>query len=520
MKKIFLILIILILIGCEDQHHIEKLIPPEAIEIRWGDGTLLTVNEVQIIENVGEILTNAKLVPDSSEEFSDFLYDFHFDTITIINGSKVSISGISYTLTSKIKNALEDVLEEYIPIIKDGKLVNSNVQTVSKKDIEVETEVFEDYNPFLKPSDITDFDINDYIFLGALVSDGTGIYYHLKGEYNSKEIIDKIIIRYLDNYTLYDISDSLIPKMSLNQDKFMFVHDVGDEQQSNIVIYENQFFFLKTVDYWTDKDMKAQTIIDAIWYDDNTAIIIIGDNNSSDVQGGDIFFLDLETNVISKLFKSIDKHEFISIKLKENKLEVVAIHFLSDDYEQLTYVVDISEYEKTKPFTIKLLNLWEPWNLDIPRFTSDEITNLPLFNPNRLEKDVSQLEHNSDGGEVTIYYDGNINYLYTKWLDKIWRLDIKGKIEFETPRDIKVGQTIEEVLNKFPHEKNWKVEIGGEIYGLAPTSYKDVVPAVTYISNQFTHQLLILTYANEPTMKIFFENGVVIKIEVYYYIST
>lgn len=110
---------------------------------------------------------------------------------------------------------------------------------------------------------------------------------------------------------------------------------------------------------------------------------------------------------------------------------------------------------------------WKPYNLDLEPLRADEITSFE-----KLRSDWTEEMMKDAGFEASIndlagerkYRDGEVTYTY-RMEETILSVTIDAPLESSSLRGIKVGDTLESVLNKFPQQKNWESDPNGFFYG-------------------------------------------------------
>lgn len=126
-----------------------------------------------------------------------------------------------------------------------------------------------------------------------------------------------------------------------------------------------------------------------------------------------------------------------------------------------------------------------------------------LMEEHGFEKRINEL-----GGETT-YYDDKIEYVYfdfynapTPAVVHVFGEDIPG------PREIKVGDSFEEVLNLFPQEGNWEESPFGTVYGnFDPDAEEETKKLSAYVTTYENRKdLTLLTENVNPALRIFFED--------------
>jgi hypothetical protein len=158
---------------------------------------------------------------------------------------------------------------------------------------------------------------------------------------------------------------------------------------------------------------------------------------------------------------------------------------------------------------------------DLTKLTADELYNFELLRADWTEEQMLKLgltkEVNDLTGERTYsneyikYSFGNI-YGNNETPDLV---DVYGKTDVQGPRGITVGDTFDNVLKKFPQEKDWRKSVNGEFYG--EVSKDSVVPTglVSEIESVKETKIVIWPQGQVPRLVVFLKNGVVDHYTIY-----
>lgn len=124
-------------------------------------------------------------------------------------------------------------------------------------------------------------------------------------------------------------------------------------------------------------------------------------------------------------------------------------------------------------------------------------------------------EHFYCGNAVfSAYYGGR----YAGSPPQIGAIGVNGDVPWQTPRDIKVGDTFESVLLKFPRERQYSEDEYGYFYGDAYTWENGVPSGCVSVSYDDDEKIMIRLTAGlweGPVMTIYFADGVVERLRYY-----
>lgn len=130
-----------------------------------------------------------------------------------------------------------------------------------------------------------------------------------------------------------------------------------------------------------------------------------------------------------------------------------------------------------------------------------------------LESEAEEIWNHFHYDDVT--FTSNPREGSDKFIDSI---TITGDVVWKTPRNIKVGDTFESVLLKFPRERQYAEDPDGYFYGDV-RGYESNVPS-GYVSTELRgyveteYKIIVLTTSGwaDPFMKIYFHNDTVTEI--------
>lgn len=497
MKKIILLVMMLFLVGCQNDTVLtyEKT---DSVVVQWGDGVSYIVEDQKVLDELYDLLNNSVLLETTLDETVGYLYfiDISGDNkIRIVNGLTVRVDDKDYIFEADVIEDMENILENYIAVMKDGNLV-------PKVTPDVEVPVEED-------TVLEDINISYYTLAGHL-NDGSEIYYLSEGLYFKIELVSEIIIKKNESYHLVEKGALSVPTISPSGDKIAFVSGVGFEANGTINIYQDDQLSQVMSDDLEKKQEQSRTVKSCEWLDDNRLISIIGFDTGTVTQGGDVYFINTETGDLKLVIDTKDGKEVVLLTYEDDLLNYEVVTWIDSGYMYYTYEtyqLDIRSASNQFPIIIE----WVPWNLEIPYLSEKEILSFELLDSTITESELSHLEYSNDA-----YHAENIDYKFTEFDDSIWRIDVIGKMDYDLPRGLKVGQTLEDVLKKFPHEKNY-LKSEGVFYG----ERSETIETQGYMGSlgleEGNYKLLITTKPGSAFMVIYFEGDTVSKISVYFY---
>ena len=502
MKKIIILLMMLFLVGCSSDTVLtyEK---SDSVVVQWGGGVSYIVEDQEVLDELFDLLNNSVLLETELDETEGYLYfiDISGDKkIRIINGLTVSMNNKDYTFETNIIEDMENILENYVSMMQEDYLVpkvTPDVEETVEEDTVLEDIVLEDIN------------IARYTLAGQL-NDGSEIYYLSEGLYFKIELVSEIIIKKNEAYYLVEKGALSVPKISPSGERIAFVNGVGFEESGTINIYQDGQLSQVTSDGLEKRQEQSRTVKSCEWYDETRLISMLGFDTGTITQGGDVYLVDIETGALKLLIDTKDGKEVVSLTYEDSILNYEVVTWIDSGYLYYTYEeyqLDIESGFGQFPIIIE----WTPWNLEIPYLSEKEILSFKLFDSTIVESELSHLEYSKGA-----YHDGNIDYRFTEYDDIIWRIDIIGATDHDLPRGLKVGQTLEQVLGKFPHEKNY-LKSDGLFYG----ERSDGTETQGYMGalgiEEGHHKILVTTKPGSAFMAIHFDGNVVSKIEVYFY---
>jgi len=90
---------------------------------------------------------------------------------------------------------------------------------------------------------------------------------------------------------------------------------------------------------------------------------------------------------------------------------------------------------------------------------------------------------------------------------------VYGNLDVDGPKAISVGDSFQDVLDKFPHEKDWKKSQNGEFYGQLK---KDEFVATGFVTTDGNNkEIVVWPQESLPRLVIFFEDDVVTHYTIY-----
>ena len=154
-------------------------------------------------------------------------------------------------------------------------------------------------------------------------------------------------------------------------------------------------------------------------------------------------------------------------------------------------------------------------NVSSTKLTAEELNKLEflraVWTENQMIGDGFELKQNQEYDRI--YSKGYIEYHYGNELGNGTTPDwvsVYGDIDVQGPRDISVGDRFEDVLSKFPKEKNWKDSESGVFYGEFEDN--DDQPYLVGAVGESGDARVISIYPKEgiPCLFIYFKNDVVV----------
>jgi len=496
MKKILIVALMLLLVGCSKGVDLsyEK---GSTIGVWWQDGTSFNISDETVVKSVFDLIDNSKLEEISLDDSVGYLYFIQLNDQTSIRSTDkliIGISGKDYTFKTSIKNELESLLALYLPA--DDTIV-----------VELENNL----NDSKKDDAIADIDLSAYTTAGML-SDGSEVFYLSDGTYYKLELASKIIKVLEGKSYVIDEGALSVPKISPSGEILSFVNGVGFEENGLIKLYANNELTDVSSTELTEKEEQSRTIKSCDWYSDTQLICLLGYDTGTTSQGGDVYIINTETGKTKMLIDSKEGKEIAYVSYDEPIMTYEVVTWLDESYQYYSYESkEVEITSLTSGFPIK--EEWIPKKLDLNHVTAKEILSLDLFDESLIESDMSHLTLDKGG-----YIDGSIKYIFSMYAETIWRIDILGETTYKLPRGVAVGQTLDEVLNKLPHEKNY-IKEDGLIYGERSIDFESQSEMAEITRVGSNHELVITTATYTPSIKIVFEQGIVKKIEVYFYES-
>lgn len=129
-----------------------------------------------------------------------------------------------------------------------------------------------------------------------------------------------------------------------------------------------------------------------------------------------------------------------------------------------------------------------------------------------------RIEYEEEGTDE-IYNYGNVKYSfysYGEYQQYVQYAEIIGRMN-QTPRNIQVGDKFQDVLNKFPQEKDYQKNEYGIFYGDAPSSPEG--SSFGLVDDTFDYgkpTISLVSEKSRPMLKVHFENGTVKWMQIFY----
>ncbi|WDV48141.1 hypothetical protein PV797_10685 [Clostridiaceae bacterium M8S5] len=130
----------------------------------------------------------------------------------------------------------------------------------------------------------------------------------------------------------------------------------------------------------------------------------------------------------------------------------------------------------------------------------------------QMEKEDFKKKDDEPEGWTT-YCDDGVEYLYYDWFESKTPEVITVYGKHEGPRGIKIGDKFEEVLSKFPQEKDWKKSDYGEFYGTIYDTDQWEPTGNVGIRNEEEKHITLHSKQGGPFFTIYFRNNIVSQYE-------
>jgi len=115
--------------------------------------------------------------------------------------------------------------------------------------------------------------------------------------------------------------------------------------------------------------------------------------------------------------------------------------------------------------------------------------------------------------EIEFYNYGDIRYVFEYGSDTVTSINIRSTTN-QTPRNIQVGDKFDDVLNKFPQEKDYRTSDDGAFYG----SVENLAPNFGYVTEEGDYgspSIILATESSVPFFKVHFKDGLVEWMQVF-----
>lgn len=420
-KKLSLIfLLLVILFACQKEMKLSYDINTP-VSVKWIAEESIAVDDTIILQALHDLLNGQAL--ENAESFDVTDYEITVGDIRI-RGNYVAVEDAYYQLMDVSENDLYTLLQDYI------------IEPVAIEDEEK----------------VLDINLEDFTYLATL-KDHSKIYYHDIGLYYQTAMADEILVIKDNELIIQEKGQMSIPDVSIDQMRFAYVSDVGFESLGTIKIFEDDQLKAYDTDHLLENLNENRTIKSFEWLDDHRGLAIVGYDSGTVTQGGDLYIVDLEEESIRLLLDAGKGFEIVKHSY-DQELDFTMVTWVDDNYQFYRYIdsnIDISDLSN---FPIRIS--WQPWNLSKLPLSETDIYSNPMFNPNMTKTDVLSLETtdqvNFYGEGYSVHFEG----------DQVSRIDIEG--DYLLPRDIEIGQSLVEVLEKFPQEINYLENDDGYFY--------------------------------------------------------
>lgn len=352
--------------------------------------------------------------------------------------------------------------------------------------------------------------MDGYEFAGTLF-DKSKVYYKAMDAYYKLERASEIVILKDNQVTTVESGELSVPVVSPDKKQLAFVSGVGFELKGTLKLYKDDALMVFDSGEIAGLDDKSRTIKSCVWLDQSHVLSLIGYDTGSISQGGDVYSIDLESGALKMIIDSKEGFEIAAVSYEEDVLKYTTVAWEKGNYSVYEYYdEEVILSEARLPIKVD----WKPWNLDKEMLTALEILNLPVFNPNTTVADMAGLE-NQLINQVTSYEDAEVIYDFKPEDDQVWRIISKGNLML--PRNIMTGQTLDEVLSLFPQMYKYSLTDEGVFYGeLSEDSLKQSF-AGTLQGTELYDVMNFYTDTKYPNLRLYFENSILVKAEVYFY---
>lgn len=493
MKKIFIVMMAFLLVSCQSDGKavFEYDTISSNIEITTEDGTIIE-DDIEMISSLYSVLKDAELTETTLYAPKQYYINLGQKTNNILlDSNHLRIDDTYYSMDSTTVQAVELLLRDYIKI-----------EHVEIKEVDVEQ------------ADIPVVDLNAYTFAGKL-SDGRELYYIPTDDYFTQKRASEIIIMKQNQVKFTHKGMLSIPVISPDGSKVSFVDGVGFELSGQLYLFDEDLLEVTSREL-AEKQIENRTVKDSEWLSDEQLLIILGYDSGTVTQGGDAYSINLDDGDLRMVLDSKEGKEITDVLFDDGLLTYEVVTWIDKTYRHFEYETVEVLYEDIKsklPVRVE----FKPHHLDEPVLSASEITSLDLFNDKILKSDMTV--DNSSKDNFPTYVEGSITYKFTEYANTIWSIKVTGETDFALPRNIEVGQTFTEVVNKFPNEQNYINADQGLIYGEISTDI-ELQGAAAYIVASNGQQVFTLYTANHtPMMIVTFKDGLVNELEVYFYIA-
>lgn len=156
----------------------------------------------------------------------------------------------------------------------------------------------------------------------------------------------------------------------------------------------------------------------------------------------------------------------------------------------------------------------------LSKLSSQELLALDFLHEDWPKERFEQLgfqKVSDDQNGITLYSNGETSYTFLDFFNAISTPSIVNVIgKTPGPRNIQVGDTLSQILEKFPAEREWKNSSSGVFYGQYDSDAETNGMSGRVDVYEFRKkELTILTEDSVPYLRVYFENDIVTNYSIY-----
>jgi len=333
MKK-FVFIVLILLVGCSGASGLFNE-DADTIEVVWYDDTVYISQDPDEIAGVYEILNNDPLeeVDGLDDGYSYIIRLNEQSNIQIFNGRQVTYNNKNYMLTEASKEALEALLQNYLP----------DEETIA---IDISTE---------KEEVVEETILDGYELVGRLDNE-VQVFYKSTDTYFKQVIVDEIVLVKAGQIIREHKGQLSLPVISPDKSKYSFIEDVGFEAQGTIRLYtveEEQTIVSEKIESLPET---SRTVKNAVWYDNDHLLLVIGFNSGTISQGGDIYRLNIDTGITRMIIDSKEGFEIVDVSYLEPDLTYEFVQWTDNTYVNFDYgqvTVNLEEVWSNLPIIVE-----------------------------------------------------------------------------------------------------------------------------------------------------------------------